>query len=178
MQTVNANPALEALKDIHTPAIIENWPIAIGYWLVLMILISSLIFTAIWLTRRYKRSAAKPMAIRELDFLDINHSNITVDINTLIKRAAISYLPRDQVAGLEGQAWYAWMDNQVKHSTPALHQLLDKRYQRDDLSLDEVRQLKYLTKRWLTEALPINSRTSHSIYSPTYTKQLEQVVKC
>ncbi|NRD74379.1 DUF4381 domain-containing protein [Shewanella sp. VB17] len=178
MQTVNANPALEALKDIHTPAIIENWPIAMGYWLVILILLSSFIVTTIWLTRRYKRAAAKRIAIKELDFLDINNANITVEINTLIKRAAISYLPRDLVAGLEGQAWYGWMDSQVKHSTPALHQLLDKRYQRNGLTLHEVKQLKYLAKRWLTEALPLNSKASQSLSSTTYAKQQEQEVKC
>ncbi|MEC4728902.1 DUF4381 domain-containing protein [Shewanella sp. D64] len=178
MQATAINPALEALKDIHTPAIVENWPIALGYWLVLLILVSTLIFSVVWLTRRYKRAAAKRAVIIELELLDINSANISVDINTLIKRAAISYLPREQVAGLQGQIWYAWMDQQVKHATPALHRLLDLRYQKQGLTTDEAQELKQLAKLWLKEALPLTAKTSNHSQSQQYAQKQEQEVKC
>jgi hypothetical protein len=172
------NPALEALKDIHTPAMIENWPIAPGYWLILLILVSTLIFSVIWLKRRYLRAGAKRAALVELDLLDINSTNISVEINTLIKRAAISYLPREHVAGLQGQTWYAWMDQQVKQSTPELHQLLDRRYQRQGLTTDEAQKLKQLTKLWLKKALPFSAKASNHSHSHIYAEQQEQQVKC
>ena len=172
------NPALEALKDIHTPAIIESWPIALGYWLILLVFIGVLIFSVLWLTRRYKRSAAKRAAIMELALLDINNPNISVEINTLIKRAAISYLPREQVAGLQGQTWSIWMDNQVKQATPKLHQFLDRRYQRQGLTTDEAQELKRLTKLWLNEALPLTIKASNHSHSQTFSEKQEQEVKC
>ncbi|ACA87301.1 DUF4381 domain-containing protein [Shewanella woodyi] len=175
MQAAATNPALQALKDIHTPAVVESWPIAPGYWLILLVSVSTLLFTVIWLKRRIQRSAAKRAALMELERLDIHNTNICVEINTLIKRAALSYLPREDVAGLEGQAWYAWINSQVKQPLLELEKLLDRRYQREPLTPDEAQRLKQITASWLKEALPLTQQKSAQ--SPLSHKQ-EQELKC
>jgi len=149
------NPALASLKDIQTPEVITSWPIAYGYWILLALIIVTIAAIYYLVKRQRRDSAPKRIVIAALKELDPNHQALSSQVNTLIKRAAMSYLPREQVAGLEGQAWYRWMNTQVKLPDPQLQQLLEKRYQREGLASGEGPKLKTLAHQWLKEALPI-----------------------
>ncbi|AQS36960.1 protein of unknown function (DUF4381) [Shewanella psychrophila] len=158
MQTT-ANPALAALKDIHTPEAISNLPIAVGYWLVLALILIAVTVLFFKLKRVRRHRAPKRevlLAVASLDTSSEQHAaDIPVQINTLIKRAAMSYLSREQVAGLQGDHWHQWMALQVKRSNPRLKLLLDRRYQREGLTPKEAEELKTLASDWLKQALPL-----------------------
>ncbi len=166
------NPALASLKDIQPPDVVASWPIAYGYWLTLTLLIMTIIAIFYRVKRQRRYSAPKRIVIAALKDLDPNHEAFSSQVNTLIKRAAMSYLPREQVAGLEGQDWYRWMDSQVKRPNSQLQQLLDKRYQREGLASGDALTLKSLAHQWLKEALPIKSNQVKSPQSST------EVSKC
>ena len=154
-----ANPALTALKDIHTPEAISNMPMALGYWLVLaliLIAITALIFKLKQARRHRAPKREVLLAVASLDTSSDKHAaDIPVQINALIKRAAMSYLSREQVAGLQGDSWHLWMAQQVKLANPRLKALLDRRYQREGLTQKEAEELKMLATNWLKQALPL-----------------------
>lgn len=159
------NPALASLKDIQTPDIVTSWPIAYGYWVTLALII--MVITAIFYLAKRQRlySAPKRIVIAELKNLDPDHEALSSQVNTLIKRAAMSYLPREEVAGLEGEMWHHWMNTQVKQPDPQLQVLLDKRYQREGLASGEGSILKTLAHQWFKEALPIKVKPVSSVLS-------------
>lgn len=162
----SANPALSALKDIHTPEVISNMPIAPGYWLLLILILITVTTLVFKLKNERRHKAPKRevlLAVASLDTSDDKlAADIPVQINTLIKRAAMSYLPREQVAGLQGESWHQWMAQQVSTSNPRLKALLDRRYQKEALTAKEADELKVLATDWLKQALPLKINT-HTI---------------
>lgn len=155
-----SNPALNSMYDIQTPDVITSMPIAMGYWLALAIICIAIIFFMVKLRQEWLKRAAKREVLAQLSALTVTQANateISVQINSLIKRAAMSYLSREQVAGLQGGAWYQWMDRQVKSPSPRLTTLLDRRYQRAGLNLEEAYELKTLAENWLKQALPLST---------------------
>lgn len=147
------NPALTNLNDIHLPTTIGDWPFAYGYWIVIALALVALILAALYCKKRYQYTAAKRAALQQLAQLEPDALYYEIAINAILKRAAMSYLPRQHIAGLEGQAWYNWLNTQT--NIPQLCQLLDTRYRRSPLSLAEQLTLKALTKKWLLGALPL-----------------------
>ncbi|MCE9679532.1 DUF4381 domain-containing protein [Shewanella sp. AS1] len=156
MQQAN-NPALGALKDIHTPAEIGAWPLAYGYWLALAAVLILLITSLIWLIKRHKHLAAKRQALQAIKQLDLNHPQFAIEINAIVKRAAMSYLPRGEIASLDGDAWYRWLVDRAPSTDQRLCQLLAKRYQAQALTLTEAELLKALTSNWMKQALPLKT---------------------
>jgi len=156
-----SNPALSTMQDIHTPEVIGQWPLAYGYWVALALILLLTAMT-IWKYRqRHRLHAAKREVLRQLDALAMASDTFSLQVNTLIKRAAISYLPREQVASMQGDNWAQWMNAQVTQPTPELHTLLDRRYQRQALTSDEAASLKNLALLWLKEALPLERQIKH-----------------
>jgi len=166
MQTAN-NPALAAMKDIQPPEPIGTWPLAYGYWLLLAVTLVAIVACAFWLIKRHRRCAAKREAIAQLDKLDTSHRQLAIEINALLKRSAMSYTPRENIASIDGDSWYAWLRQQDNKMDDALPKLLAKRYQAQALTTAEAKQLKIAAKQWLNNALPLkqNSRGKEALCS-------------
>ncbi len=98
------------LRDIHLPDEIGFWPLAPGWWLLLAgILLAGfalLLLVRYWQGRRYKR-----LALRELNRLENQTGReLAVALSRLLRRAALCHFERNQVAGLSGEAWLAFLD--------------------------------------------------------------------
>lgn len=159
MQTAN-NPALAAMKDIQLPEPIHAWPPAYGYWLVLAACLTILAVCLWWFIKQYRHRAAKREALKQLAHLALNHPQFAIEVNTILKRSAMSYLPREQVASLEGEAWLLWLQQQVTHIDDNLPLLLAKRYQSKALTPTQAEQLRLAAIGWLKQALPLKHRAS------------------
>ena len=98
------------LRDLHLPEPIGWWPPAMGWWLVLGFLIVMGI-GAFLLIQRHRR--ATPLkrafeALRELESrTDMKAEERLQSISAIIKRFALSIAPREEVAGLSGDAFSA-----------------------------------------------------------------------
>ncbi|MCG9696291.1 DUF4381 domain-containing protein [Shewanella sp. Isolate11] len=160
MPSASNNPALTAMKDIQPPADIGAWPLAYGYWLLLALIIIAVIGLTIILIKHHRHRAAKREALMQLSQLDSTHPQLAIEVNALLKRSAMSYLPRQQVAALDGAAWHTWLQQQVNQFDNNLAQLLDKRYQPQPLTADEALQLKAAAAQWLKQALPLKQQNS------------------
>jgi cbb3-type cytochrome oxidase subunit 3 len=111
---------LAKLRDIHLPEPISFWPLAPG-WYALALLSLLLIGLAYYFIRRsQKNAAAKRQALillqdYEQDYLKNKNSQVAaMNVSELLRRVALVYFPRDEVAGLEGEAWLLFLTKTSK----------------------------------------------------------------
>lgn len=110
------NPEQIPLRDLHLPEAIGWWPLAPGWWVLLALLAAGLALAAWSLIRRYRRNAARRLALAELARLrkryegDGDLAGFAVAVSALLRRAMLAYAPRHEVAGLTGTAWLEWLD--------------------------------------------------------------------
>ena len=115
------------LRDIHLPEAVSWWPPAIGWW-ILPILIFLIIFLAYHLVKyksRQQRFAYRKFALKELQNIKQQFADSDNDIqciravSKLLRQVALSYLPREEVAGLTGNQWITQL-NRLSGSCTAL----------------------------------------------------------
>jgi len=104
------------LRDIHLPIAISWWPPAPGWWL-LLVLVLVIILLVWWLQRRKRALRIRVAALAEWEALmdvfqrEQNVSQLVSGLSVLLRRIALSYYPREEVAGLSGEAWLRYLDN-------------------------------------------------------------------
>lgn len=114
---MSADPtSLNSLHDIIVPAAAPWWPPARGWWwLAALVLWVSIVVGLRWFRRhqknRYRREALAELGRCEPLLRDPSQRIAGVaSIAVILKRAALSAWPREQVAALTGPAWLAFLD--------------------------------------------------------------------
>lgn len=114
---MNPQDPLAQLQDIHLPAAVGFWPPAIGWW-ILLILIIAIISTVIFLlNRKRSRNAYRTLALTEIKTINHNlsdsqHAEYLQAISILLRRTALSGFGSLFNASLKGEAWLEWLDAQ------------------------------------------------------------------
>ncbi len=163
------NPALADLQDIIHPDPIGAWPWAIGYWLVLALVIALITLLVIWLRKRARDFAPKKAAKQLLNQLDRQAPSYVSDVNSLLKRTAMSYLSREAIASLDGKAWAAWLDSYLpEHKRQRIGHLLTKRHQPTPLTLAEANELHELAKAWLASKVKLSAPEPNLVQAKGY----------
>lgn len=158
MPSTASNPALAQLQDIIHPDPIGAWPWAIGYWLVLALVIALITLLVIWLRKRARDLAPKKAAKQLLNQLDRQATSYASDVNSLLKRTAMTYLSREAIASLDGEAWAAWLDSYLpEHKRQHIGPLLAKRHQATPLTLAEANDLHQLAQAWLASKAKLSA---------------------
>ena len=104
------------LRDLHLPAEIGWWPLAYGWWILIGLLVMTAAYLGHRLWLRWQAGAARRRAILELKQLQLRFAEdhdataFIVAASILLRRAMLAYAPRNQVAGLSGEAWLNWLD--------------------------------------------------------------------
>lgn len=117
---MNDMDPLAQLRDIHTPEAIGLWPPAPGWWLLALLVAGGLIALIIWRLLRHRRLAYKREALAEWQHIharylqDRNAEALLADLSVLLKRTCITRYGRDEVAGLTGEQWLAFLDQTGK----------------------------------------------------------------
>ena len=113
---MNGDP-LAQLRDWHLPDPIQWWPPAPGWWISAAVLLAVLLWLVGVRWRRHRRrGAAARSALRELAALretaraDGDARAFVAALSRLLRRFALARFPREQVAGLTGDAWLAFLD--------------------------------------------------------------------
>lgn len=111
---------LAQLKDIHLPSPISWWPLAPGWYIVIAF---ALILTLALAYRMYKRhgyALAKKQALRLLNTYQEQYEKkpnapvTSAQISELLRRVALVYYPREEVASLHGEAWLNFLNQTGK----------------------------------------------------------------
>ncbi|MCH1918816.1 DUF4381 domain-containing protein [Shewanella sp. A3A] len=152
----SANPALSGMQDIQLPADIGWWPLAPGWWALIVVALLLLIIAIVWsirvLRRRRQHAAAAKSALQMLQQLDSQDPQLAVHVSALLKRTAISYGDRQQVAALTDDAWYRYLDAVLPAAERGqFAELLANRYRRPGSEVDGG-TLIALCHRWLKHA--------------------------
>ncbi len=138
------DPAQIPLRDLHLPEAVSGWPPAPGWWFVFAIALLTLAYLLrVWL-QRFSRGAARRYAMRQLDALLAayeQHRDIIrfgAAASALLRRTMLAYAPREDIAGLTGEAWLAWLDRDLAQPvfvTGAGRALIDLPYRNPQTAL-------------------------------------------
>ena len=110
---------LADLHDIHLPMDPGWWPPALGWWLLAMVILLVLFGIVYWIVRKVRRGRLRRRSRKLLGAID-RHPDFTelpsvvFAISSLLRRCAIATFPREQVAGLCGSEWLAFLDQTLE----------------------------------------------------------------
>ena len=156
---IPADP-LDKLKDIHLPDAVSWWPLAPGWW-ILLVLFLLMIAIALYLYIRSQRKSHQEIIIEQaLQLFDslqeqsLNSKTLIMELSELLRRTAISLYGRDKVANLAGENWLLFLNDygSTKAFTEGVGQALADQPYRPEV--DYHRQaLLGLTHDWLKKQL-------------------------
>lgn len=135
------------LRGLHLPETVGWWPLAPGWWLLIILaVIATGWLIRAWLRRR-AHAAARRKALRQLEESHsayARHGNpvtLGAEVSELLRRSMLAYAPRAEVAGLTGDEWLAWLDRDLdepRFSQGAGRSLLDLPYRNPESIADDV----------------------------------------
>ncbi|MFY7697564.1 MAG: DUF4381 domain-containing protein [Legionella sp.] len=149
---------LSQLRDIHMPQPISGWSFSgVGY-VVLGLLWSILAGICYLILRRHRWGRAKRQALRLLSSYetqqqdDPNPQRCCASISELLRRVALVYFPRQQIAGLRGRDWLDFLNASGKKIdfNSVSRGLLEQPYQVQDLEIN-ISLLFSTTRRWIRQ---------------------------
>jgi hypothetical protein len=117
--TLPSDPAFgqlldQQLKTYHLPAPVSWWPPAPGWWLLALIASITLFALLWWWRTTARRRAAARLALRELHTLRtrlaMEPPELIPQLSRLLRRFVVARFAREQVAGLTGEDWLAFLD--------------------------------------------------------------------
>ena len=115
----NTDP-LAQLKDIHLPSPIGWWPLAPGWYMMIALVLLIAIILAHHLYKKHRNALAKKQALILLNQyqneyeLKHNIPLTSAHVSELLRRVALVYYPRDQVASLHGEEWIQFLNETGK----------------------------------------------------------------
>lgn len=111
---------LTKLRDIQLPKPLSWWPLAPGWYVLLitgLLIVSLLIY---WGYRKHLHARAKHEALKMLEDYERQYQSgakvglISAQISALLRRVALVYFPRSNVASLKGEAWISFLNSTAK----------------------------------------------------------------
>lgn len=103
------------LRDLHLPDQVAWWPLAIGWWILLGLVLLGGVY---WLWRRHRISHALETKLITMiagikEDPGLNDQERLTQLCLLLKRYAITRSGREHVAGLIGSDWTAWLSKHL-----------------------------------------------------------------
>jgi len=154
---------LAQLKDIHLPEQINNYPLSLGWWLLAVIFICTVLFIIIRIRRAKQLKQCQQQAIKQLK----DQTPDDYITGSVLKWAAMQYFPRDDIASLYGPKFKDFLIN----SLPERHQesfltmsaaTFDTLYQKNSTTNDlqqPSHDFQQAALLWLKHALPPKNKT-------------------
>ena len=106
---------LAALRDIHLPSTPAFWPPAPGWWLLALLVLALSVFIGVLIVRRYRRQRPLKELLAALERVETGTDPqvrlaAVQEMSMLLRRFALLQFGRRRVAGLQGDAWLAFLD--------------------------------------------------------------------
>jgi len=106
--------SLDNLHDIILPDAVGFFPLAPGWIIVGVLLLSLLFHFVVKGYERYKKTLYRREALRELERNTDESKEEAVVLLSLARRVAIAAYGREETAPLTGDAWWNFMENNSK----------------------------------------------------------------
>ncbi|MCW8445107.1 DUF4381 domain-containing protein [Fluoribacter gormanii] len=116
----NTDP-LAQLKDIHLPTPIGWWPMAPGWYILIALVLFLVMVIAYGIYKKHRNALAKKQALLLLKNYQNQYENeqngaqASAHISELLRRVALVYYPREQVASLHGDEWLTFLKETSKN---------------------------------------------------------------
>lgn len=155
---MQADPELlKQLHDIHLPPALTMWPLAPGWYVVLGMISIAMMACIVGGWRWYQHGKVKRAALRLLRqyekqyYQTSNAQQASAEINELLKRVALAYFPRQDVAQLCGKDWLLFLNQTSRELDfmPAEAALLRYPYQKE--ATGDLRPTLHLARAWIQQ---------------------------
>lgn len=115
--TISAQDPLAQLQDIHLPAAIGMWPLAWGWWFLLITTCLIVAIAVFFIRRRISRNAYRQLALHELTIIQQKFNaqqpaEYLQALSILLRRTALSGFGSQFDTTLKGREWLQWLDEQ------------------------------------------------------------------
>ena len=113
------DPTELPLRDLHLPDPIGWWPLAPGWWILIVLAVAGIGWLLLRAWRKRQFNAPRRYAIRALSTVEaeyLAHRDPVMlgqQLSELLRRGMLAYAPRHEVAGLTGESWLAWLDRDL-----------------------------------------------------------------
>ena len=113
------DPTQIPLRGLHLPDAIGWWPIAPGWWVIIVLFLAGLFLLSRHVVRQRSETAARRYALREFERATsafAEHGDpvrLGSEASEILRRTMLAYAPRSDVAGLTGEEWLEWLDRDL-----------------------------------------------------------------
>ncbi len=110
------DPEQIPIRDLHLPQAIGWWPLAPGWWVLIVLAVIGLGYLLYRAYRKWCWNAARRIALAELARVKGEYASgmdavtLAIELSELLRRTMLAYAPRAEVARLTGQRWLQWLD--------------------------------------------------------------------
>ena len=169
-QTAAPNP-LDQLKGIHTPTDVSAWPLAWGWWGIIIAVIL-LIVSSILLWKRYRQFAlAKRQALVLVEQIDPEAPDAIATLNQILKRVSRHYDSASNVASMYGDQWTIYLMKRLpeKHQAAAQQPFTDMNtllYQKSAANSQQTSKIKVAVSHWIRHANIYSFSLRRSVREP------------
>ena len=144
------------LRDIHLPDPISWWPLALGWWLLIGLVIVLIVLSAIAIKKVLKQTLKK-QAIKHLKHIEDSFQSsedglkCVADLSVLVRRVVLSQKGFEKSAGVIGEAWLKLLDTPLKapEFSQGVGQLLVNGPYQSQVESHEVAELIRLCRKWV-----------------------------
>ena len=154
--------SLNDLRDIALPEKISFWPPAVGFWILLGLVVIVLTHIALkkykkWRVNAYRRAGL--LLLKELgdNFSDDNQEATVENISLILKRVALAAYSREKVASLTGDAWLGFLNESyggkefLEHPAVLLKDASYRQSKESIIGKDDFKKLLFLAQTWITQ---------------------------
>lgn len=151
---MNPQDPLANLHPLREPAMIDWWPLAPGWWLLLVLALLCLVALGYFLRRRYRANAYRRRALIQLRELqrqynaDRDDTAYIAHINALLKSVALVTYPRREVAANSGAKWLEFLNGSLGGGDTFQDVFATAAYQRECPALD-MEQVHNTARTWI-----------------------------
>jgi hypothetical protein len=151
--------ALQSLADIslgQTPSI---WPLAWGWWILILLVIFAIV-GIYWIVARYiSKHKVKRRALKAVLNMSNNEPHALSALHAVLRSSLMHYFPSESINSLQGPAWHELLQLKAKPHKKVDQQCLAQLTQLEaslytkvpSINVDDAKQAVYL---WIKHCLP------------------------
>lgn len=139
----NDPTSLDKLHDIALPPAVPWWPLAPG-WYVVLVLVLVLVYRSL---KRWRANAYRRVALREL-----TSARDAPTIAEILRRTALAVAPREVIAGTTASVWPDWLSaHAAVPMTATVREVLAGGIYNPRTQESAVAPLREYAERWITQ---------------------------
>lgn len=130
------NNSLADLKDLQLPDAVSIFPLAPGWYAVIILLVLIALALGYWQIRRLRKQRKVANIVGLLDNIKLqDNPQLLAEVSILLKRVAREKFPEQQPQNLFGEKWLQFLDNSGKTTefTQGAGRILLEVYQNKEL---------------------------------------------